>query len=239
MDKLESFQKNLGIVFKNKDLLRQVFVHRSYLNENPHFDLDHNERLEFLGDAVLELIVTEHLYKNYKEAEGILTAWRSALVKGEKLAELAKKFEIGENLMLSRGEDRSGGRTNQLLLANAFEALVGAMYLDQGYETCRDFIEKNLLSHLEEIIEKKLHVDPKSNLQEKSQEEVGITPTYEVLDEVGPDHAKTFEVGVYLNSTQLGKGKGSSKQSAQTAAAKDALAKWNKEKITDKFKNKH
>src|SRR4030042_2684679 len=216
-------EEKIGINFKNKKLLEQVLVHRSYLNENRDFELDNNERLEFLGDAVLELIVTRHLYKNYDNPEGELTNLRSALVRGKSLSELAQKFDIGKLLYLSRGEDKSGGRTNQLLLANAFEALVGAIYLDQGYGATEKFVEKHLILRLPEIIDKKLHIDPKSNIQELAQEEKGITPTYEVLSEEGPDHAKKFKVGIFLGDKKIGEGKGNSKQSAQTAEDEDAL----------------
>lgn len=224
--KAEELSKKIDIDFKNKDLLEQVLVHKSYLNENRESTLENNERLEFLGDAVLELIVTRYLYQHFDKPEGELTNLRSALVRGKMLANLAKKFEIGKLLYLSRGEDKSGGRENELLLANAFEALIGAIYLDQGYKTAEKFIEKHLISNLSEIIEKKLHVDPKSNIQELAQDEAGITPTYEVLKESGPDHAKHFRIGIFLGDKKIGEGEGSSKQSAQTRAAEDALEKW-------------
>jgi len=224
---LDELEEKIGIDFKSKSLLEQVLVHRSYLNENRDFGLDNNERLEFLGDAVLELIVTKYLYENYDNPEGELTNLRSALVRGKSLAELAQKFDIGKLLYLSRGEDKSGGRTNQLLLANAFEALIGAIFLDQGYEVAEKFVEKHLIIHLPEIIDKKLHIDPKSNIQELAQEEKGITPTYEVLSEEGPDHAKKFKVGIFLGDKKIGEGGGNSKQSAQTAAAENALTNWN------------
>lgn len=223
MKELSEFEQQVGVSFNNKDLLRQVFVHRSYLNENIGFDLDHNERLEFLGDAVLELVVTEHLYNTYSEPEGELTNWRSAIVRGVKLAEIAQKLNIGDYLSLSRGEQKSGGKARQLILANTFEAFVGALYLDKGYEEASQFIHKYLLTYLPEIIENKLYLDPKSRLQELAQEKSGTTPSYKVLSEYGPDHAKSFSVGVFINSDLIGEGSGASKQSAEQAAANNAL----------------
>lgn len=220
---LNELETKLGIAFNNKDLLRQVFVHRSYLNENPGFDLDHNERLEFLGDAVLELIVTEHLYNTYPNPEGELTNWRSAIVRGVMLAEIAQGLSMGDYLFLSRGEQKGGGKARQLILANTFEAFIGALYLDKGYEAASDFIHQHLLVRLPEIIEKKLYLDPKSRLQELAQEQSGHTPVYKVLGEFGPDHAKSFTVGVYISSTLVGEGSGSSKQNAEQSAASNAL----------------
>lgn len=217
-------EKKLGLKFKNKDLLIQAFTHRSYLNENPHFYLSHNERLEFLGDAVLELVVTEELYKKYpKKPEGELTNWRAALVNSKMLAEVAKTLNYSDFLLLSRGEARELGKAREYILANAFEALVGALYLDQGYKVCQTFIKKNLLSKLPEIIEKGLFRDSKSHFQEEAQEKVGITPTYKVLKEWGPDHAKRFVIGVFLGKEKVAQGQGSSKQEAEVEAAKNAL----------------
>jgi ribonuclease-3 len=220
---LELLEEKIGIHFENKDLLRQVFVHRSYLNEHRGFDLGHNERLEFLGDAVLELVVTEHLYKNYPNPEGELTNWRSALVKGETLAIVATELEFSEHLMLSYGEAKSGGKGKNLILANAFEALIGALYLDQGYDACQDFINRHILVRLEAILEHRLFIDPKSRLQEYTQEKFSITPSYIVLSEEGPDHAKNFTVGVNVGNKELAQGVGSSKQTAQVAAALAAM----------------
>lgn len=220
---ISEIEKNLNIVFTNRDLLQQVFVHRSYLNENSGFTLDHNERLEFLGDAVLELVVTEYLYLHYKNPEGELTNWRSALVRGVMLAQIANDLAMGEYLMLSRGEQKGGGKARQLILANTFEAFIGALYLDKGYEAAQTFIADHLLVKLPEILEKKLYMDPKSRLQELSQERNGLTPIYKVLSEQGPDHAKSFTVGVYLGDKLLGEGSGSSKQNAEQAAASNAL----------------
>lgn len=223
MEELVNFSKKIGVEFSDKDLLKQVFIHRSYLNEHRGLGLSHNERLEFLGDAVLELAVTEYLYLKYDKPEGELTNWRSALVKGETLAQVAIELGMPEHMLLSYGEAKSGGSHKNYLLANAFEALIGAMYLDSGYNTCQGFIEKHILARLPEIIQKGLFIDPKSRLQEYTQEHLSITPTYQVLEEAGPDHAKQFLVGVYLNEKELARGSGSSKQSAQIAAAQEAL----------------
>jgi ribonuclease-3 len=220
---LPELEQKLGVDFSNKDLLRQVFVHRSYLNENTGFDLDHNERLEFLGDAVLELVVTEYLYKNYKNPEGELTNWRSALVRGVMLAEIAQELAIGDYLFLSRGEQKSGGKARQLILANTFEAFIGALYLDKGYEAAQKFIHTHLVIRIDDIIANKLYMDPKSRLQELSQEKTGFTPSYKVVSESGPDHAKNFTVGVSIDGKMAGEGSGSSKQNAEQAAASNAL----------------
>lgn len=228
--KLFDFESKNNLNFKNKTLLRQVFVHRSYLNENSGFDLDNNERLEFLGDAVLELVVTEYLYIKYKNPEGELTNWRSALVKGTMLAEIANKIGINDLMYLSRGESKSIGKARQLILANAFEALIGAIYLDGGYKPAKKFIENNLIIYLKEILENRLYKDSKSLFQELSQEKDGITPQYKVISEIGPDHAKKFTVGVYLGEAMEGNGMGSSKQEAEQMAAQDALKKYEDDK---------
>lgn len=222
---LPTFEKEIGVSFKDKALLQQAFVHRSYLNENPDFPHGHNERLEFLGDAVLELAVTEYLYRTYPNPEGELTNWRSALVKGEMLSSLASELGMEPYLQLSRGEMKGNGRSRQLILANAFEALVGAIYLDQGYETAQAFVHRVLLGRLEDIIATGAYIDSKSHLQELAQERLGVTPNYEVLSESGPDHAKEFRVGVYLGEREAGEGSGASKQTAQQAAADQALRK--------------
>jgi len=226
--KLPNFNKleeNIGIRFKNKKLLQQAFVHRSFLNENPGAKLQHNERLEFLGDAVLELAVTKNLFNNYPNPEGELTTWRAALVNSKMLSEIATGFGFNDFLLLSKGESQDMGRARQFILANTFEALIGAIYLDQGFEAAEEFIKKHIFCHLPEIIEKKLYLDPKSHFQEKAQEKVGITPTYKILKEEGPDHCKTFLVGVYLNDELIAKGKGPSKQAAQVKAAENAIKK--------------
>jgi ribonuclease-3 len=226
LNSLLEFAKKIDVVFNDTDLLMQVFVHRSYLNENPEFKLDHNERLEFLGDAVLELVVTEVLYRKLPNPEGELTNIRSALVRGQTLSDIAGKLGMNEYLYLSRGEMKSEGKARQLILANCFEALIGAIYLDQGYDAAKKFIETNLLNRLENVVEQKTYLDPKSHLQERAQAEQGITPTYKVISEEGPDHAKNFTIGCYLLDEKIGEGHGSSKQTAETSAAADALAHW-------------
>jgi ribonuclease-3 len=224
MKNFDLLEKKLNINFKDKDLLITAFCHRSFLNENPEFYLPHNERLEFLGDAVLELVVTEYLYKNYPDKnEGELTNWRAALVNARMLAEIARNLGFNDFLLLSRGEEKETGKARMYILANTFEAFIGALYLDQGYKACKDFIEKHLIVKLPEIIEKGLFKDAKSRFQEEAQERVGITPTYKVLEEFGPDHAKHFIVGVFLKDELVAKGEGSSKQEAELEAAKKAL----------------
>ena len=224
MKDFSPLEKKLNLKFKNKDLLIQAFCHRSYLNENPDFYLNHNERLEFLGDAILELIVTEYLYQKYpKKLEGELTNWRAALVNAKMLSEVSKDLDFNDFLLLSRGEAKELGKARQYILANAFEALVGAIYLDQGLDSCKKFIKKNLIKKLPHIIEAGLFKDTKSRFQEEAQERVGITPAYKVLEEWGPDHAKHFIIGVFLNKELVAKGEGSSKQEAEETAAKNAL----------------
>lgn len=226
-NKLSDFESKIQITFINKQLLEQVFVHRSYLNEHKNFSLDHNERLEFLGDAVLELIVTEYLYNSYPNPEGELTNWRSALVKGESLSKLANDTEMEKYLMLSCGEQKSTGKARQLILANTFEALIGAIYLDQGYDTVKQFILKILVKKLPRIIDNQLYIDAKSKLQELTQEKLSITPSYNVISETGPDHDKEFIMTVCLNDRKIGQGNGSSKQEAEQHAAQNALESTN------------
>ena len=217
-------EKKLGIHFNNKELLTQAFAHRSYLNENPNFKLDHNERLEFLGDAVMELIVTAHLYKDFPEkTEGDLTNWRAALVNAKMLTTVAEELGFNNFLLLSRGEEKEGGKARAYILANTFEALLGALYLDSGFDPCDEFLKNNLLSRLPEIIKDGSYKDSKSKFQEQSQEKVSITPNYKVIKETGPDHQKKFIVGVYLNDELVAEGEGSSKQEAEDASAKEAL----------------
>jgi len=219
----DDLAKKLGVKFNNPELLQQAVTHRSYLNEHRGYKLDHNERLEFLGDAVLELVVTEYLYNNYNNPEGELTNWRAALVNGEMLAKISKELGVEEFLLMSRGEAKDTGRARQYLLANAFESITGAMYLDRGYEVAKDFIMKNVVVRLNEIIENKLYMDPKSRFQEEAQDKVGITPSYRVMSESGPDHDKKFVVGVFLETELVAKGEGPSKQEAQRSAAEKAL----------------
>jgi len=225
---LSRLEKKLNIVFKNKDLLIQAFVHRSFLNENPDFTIGHNERLEFLGDAVMELIVTEYLYKKYpKKAEGELTNWRAALVNTNQIAAVGEKLGFNEYLLLSKGESKDISKARRYILANTFESVIGAIYLDLGYEKSKKFIEKHLIKELPHIIEAGLFKDPKSHFQERAQEKTGITPTYKILDEWGPDHNKHFLVGVYIEKDLVAEGKGSSKQEAELAAAQAGLKKKN------------
>lgn len=220
---IKELEKTTGIQLKDKKLLENAFVHRSYLNENPDFDLPSNERLEFLGDAVLELIVSYHLYKNYpKLTEGELTALRAALVKTESLASEAKRLEMGEHLLLSKGEEAGGGRDNPYLLANTFEALIGAFYLDQGAKAVSNFVRKELLYKTGEILKSGLK-DAKSLFQEIAQEKYSITPVYKTLAEWGPDHDKHFRVGVFLKKQKMAEGEGRTKQAAEEDAANEAL----------------
>ncbi len=222
---ISKLEKNIGVEFNNKDLLLQALTHRSYINENPKWHLDHNERLEFLGDAVLELVVTEYLYKTYPNPEGEMTNWRASLVNANMLAKLSSEFDLNDFILLSRGEAKDTGRARQYILANAYEAVIGAIYLDSGYGVAEKFINKYVLKELAAIIENKTYRDAKSLFQEKAQEMVGITPTYDVLEEWGPDHARNFKVGVYIEKEMAGHGEGPSKQEAQQVAAEDALKK--------------
>lgn len=224
MINFSDFEKKTKIIFKNKDLLKQAFIHRSYINENPSAGLAHNERLEFLGDAVLELIVTDYLYKKYPNyAEGELTALRSALVNAVIISDIAAGLEMNDYLLLSKGEAKDIGKARQYILANTYEAYVGALYLDQGYETADKFVGKTLLPHTEEIISKKLWRDAKSLVQEKAQEFVLVTPSYRVLSESGPDHDRHFTVGILFGTDLIAEGKGKSKQEAEQKAAEAAL----------------
>lgn len=224
MHNLSKLEEKLSLNFKNKDLLLQALTHRSYLNEQSSFKVGHNERLEFLGDAVLELVVTEELYLKFPEQpEGELTSFRAALVNAKMLSDVSVELELNEFLLLSRGEAKDMGRARQYILANAFEALVGAIYLDQGYDSAKIFINRVLLPRLDEVLEKKLYKDPKSLFQEEAQERVSVTPNYEVIKEWGPDHDKHFIVGVYLGQELVAEGEGPSKQAGQEEAARNAL----------------
>ncbi len=226
--KLEDFEKKTNIIFKNKDILKQAFIHRSYINENPRTNLHHNERLEFLGDAVLELVVTDFLYSKYKNHnEGDLTAYRSALVNAVTLSEVANELSFNDLIMLSKGEAKDLSRARSSILADAYEAYVGAIYLDLGYEQARNFIEKTVLIKTEEIIKKGAYKDAKSFVQEKSQEKFGITPSYKILSEEGPDHDKIFTVAICFGNDVIAEGTGKSKQEAETSAAKNAIEKKN------------
>jgi ribonuclease-3 len=221
---LDSLQATLGYTFQDDQLIRQAMVHRSYLNENPDFALGHNERLEYLGDAVLELVVSDYLYRHYPNPEGDLTNWRASLVNAKSLSAIAAKLGLDTWLMLSRGEAKdTGSKARQNIHANAIEAIIGAMYLDGGIEPAKKFITDHILSTLDHILSNELYIDPKSKFQEMSQEVVGITPSYKVLKEWGPDHDKHFQVGVYLGSEQVAVGEGKSKQEAQVDAAANGL----------------
>ncbi|MFA6459077.1 MAG: ribonuclease III [Candidatus Paceibacterota bacterium] len=222
----ESFEKRIGVKFDDAKLLRSAVTHRSYLNENKKVDLEHNERLEFLGDAVLELVVTSYLFRKYtKKAEGELTAFRSALVNTVSLTKVAEHIGLNEFLLLSRGEAKDIGRARSVILANAVEAVIGAIYLDQGYNAAANFIADHLLNtiDIEEIIKNKTWIDAKSRFQEKAQEKAGKTPSYKTLKEAGPDHDKVFTLGVFLGDVQVATGSGPSKQEAEQKAAEKAL----------------
>jgi ribonuclease-3 len=217
-------QEKLGIKFKQPEMLVQAFVHRSYLNEHHDFALGHNERLEFLGDAVLELIVTEFLFREYGNPEGELTNWRAALVNAKILASIAYEIGMEEYLFLSHGEAKDAGtKARDYIMANAIEALIGSIYLDRGYEITQQFIARWVLPKLPYILENGLYLDAKSRFQESAQEIEGITPTYRVLHEEGPDHIKSFKIGVYLHNELIASGEGTSKQEAQTEAAEAGL----------------
>ncbi|MEK7218896.1 MAG: ribonuclease III [Patescibacteria group bacterium] len=214
-------EKTVGVRFKNKEMLLQALTHRSAVREvNRH---GHNERLEFLGDAVLEMATTEYLFHLSGRSEGELTNWRSALVQGDHLAEVAKDIKLGEYLFMSRGEEASDGRRKPSTLANAVEALIGAVYLDRGYDAARTFCQKFILQDLQKLLAQGKHKDEKSHFQEMAQEKSGITPHYEVLEEMGPDHEKLFTSAVYIDKEKIAEGKGNSKQKAEQAAAKAAL----------------
>lgn len=223
---LSLLEKRIRVKFKNRDLFAQVFVHTSYVNEHRREISADNERLEFLGDAVLELVTTDYLYQTFPDrGEGVLTNFRSALVKGQHLADVARSLELGNYLCVSHGEEKSGGREKSFILANTLEALIGAIYLDKGFSAAHRFIDRFILKNLGSILQKGLHIDAKSRFQELAQERNGVTPKYDVLSESGPDHDKTFEVGAFLNERLFGKGVGSSKQEGAQEAAFEAMKK--------------
>ena len=233
MKDFSALESKLNLNFENKDFLAQAFCHRSYINENPDFPLGHNERLEFLGDAVLELVVTEHLYNSYlTEGEGELTSWRAALVNTKILSETSKELGLDNFILLSKGETGEVGRNKQSILADTFEAVIGAIYLDGGYNPCKTFIERNLIVKLSRILKLGLHRDAKSRFQEEAQSKNGVTPAYKVLEESGPDHRKLFVLGVFIGDELIAKGKGYSKQEAEEEAARKALEvkEWNDNK---------
>ena len=237
LNRYTELEKKINVSFNDINLVDTAFVHKSYMNEHHDLKSQHNERLEFLGDAVLELVVTDYLYKKYpNEEEGVLTNWRSALVKGKHLAEIASELDLGLFLYLSRGEERSGGRKKNYILANTLEALIGAIYLDQDYKKAHNFIDTFILKRLEEILKKGLHIDAKSRFQEVAQEVLGITPEYKLVKEEGPDHNKIFVMGAYLGTEFVAEGNGSSKQKAEQEAAAAALKKnnWENYQLTEK-----
>jgi len=219
-------KQQLGTTFRDVNLLVMAFTHRSYVNEHRKTVSEHNERMEFLGDAVLELVVTEFLYRNYSEPEGILTNWRSSLVRTESISDAAKRMDFEPLLRLSRGEKRGSERARAQILANTYESVIGALYLDQGYEAAKTFITKSLLPTFDEILESGSWMDAKSHLQEKAQAVDNATPVYKVIEEEGPDHDKIFTVGVYVGDKLMGRGSGHSKQIGQQQAAQEALEKY-------------
>ncbi len=226
MKDFSKFSERIGVAFKDISILKTACTHRSYLNENRGSQAEHNERLEFLGDAVLELVVTSFLFEKYPDkAEGDLTAYRSAVVNAVSLEKAARAMELGDFMLMSKGESKDTGRARSIILANAVEAVIGAIYLDQGYESAERFIKDHILNVvvIEDIVAKKLWMDSKSRFQEKAQEKVGVTPTYKTLKEVGPDHNKQFTLGVFLNDVQVATGSGLSKQEAEQKAAEKAL----------------
>lgn len=224
------FERAIGVKFHDADLLKQAFTHRSFLNEHKNLKNHHNERLEFLGDAVLELAITHYLYIEYPDKnEGDLTSIRSALVNAQTCAEVAKSLQVNDYLLLSKGETKDTGRARQYILANALEAIIGAIYIDSGYESARDFILKFIAPKTAKIVEEELWVDAKSKFQERAQDVAGVTPSYKTLKEIGPDHDKKFTVGVFLGDQLVAEGDGDSKQDAEQSAARHAIKEkgWN------------
>lgn len=229
---LEKLEQQLNLKFEDPKLIENALIHRSYLNEHPEQKLVSNERLEFLGDAVLELLASERLYQLFPGSpEGDLTNFRAALVCTKSLASEARRLALGEHLFLSRGEEDSGGRDREYILANTFEALLGAIYLDQGLPPCQTFLEKHLFFKIDEIVANKTYKDAKSVFQEVIQEEIGLTPTYQVLEDWGPDHAKSFRMGVFIKDIKVGEGEGGSKQEGEQSAAQNALENWDTVKV--------
>jgi ribonuclease III len=223
-ESLLKLEKILGVAFRDRNHLLTAITHRSYLNEHREATQEHNERYEFLGDAVLELVVTDFLFRKYPEKpEGELTALRAALVNTVSLADVASKLGVNDFLLLSKGEERDTGRARQYILANTFESLIGGLYLDQGYEAAQDFIARRLFDRTDSIAEKRLWQDAKSRFQELAQDAVSITPSYVTLSQTGPDHDRVFTVGAFLGSEKIAEGKGRSKQEAEQSAAIKAL----------------
>lgn len=227
-------RETLGFEFEHIEWLITALTHRSYVNEHKKSTSEHNERLEFLGDAVLELVVTDYLYKNFEEQEGILTSWRAALVRTESIAEAGERLGYEPLIRMSKGEKSGSDRARMQIVANAFEAVLGSIYLEKGYEECRKYVEKYILSKLDAILAEGSWRDPKSHLQEVSQRIDGATPVYKVMEEVGPDHDKVFTLGAYVNNKLMGKGIGPSKQSAQQEAARAALNTYEELQVDQK-----
>lgn len=226
MTDVKPYQDFLGYTFKNIKLLEQAFIHRSFINENPKLGMSHNERFEFLGDAVLELVATNFLFEKYPEKdEGDLTSYRAALVNAVIIGEVAASIGMNDYIMLSKGESRDTGKARNYILADTYEAVVGAMYLDGGYEPAKEFIHRTLLGRIDEVIRKGLFKDAKSMVQEKAQEHVGVTPSYRVIKEIGPDHDKRFTIGIFFGDNAIAEGNGKSKQEAEQTAAQNALIK--------------
>ncbi len=226
MPDFQKFSEKMKVTFNDINLLKQACTHRSFLNENKAAGLEHNERLEFLGDAVLELVVTSYLFRKYPgKNEGDLTSYRSALVNTHSLSRVATVLGVNDYLLLSKGESKDTGRARSIIMADSIEAIIGAIYLDQGYNGAANFISSNLLEviDIDEIVEKKLWLDAKSRFQERAQEETGLTPSYKTLKEVGPDHNKEFTLGVFIGDVQIALGSGLSKQEAEQKAAEKAL----------------
>ena len=230
MSKVQDLEALIGIEFKNKNLLKQALTHRSYLNEHHDCEVGHNERLEFLGDAVLEIIVTEFLYLNFSDKpEGELTNWRASLVNSKMLFQVAKELDFEKYLLLSKGESRDkNSKARQYILANSVEAIIGAIYLDQGIEATKKFVFNNIIKNLDDIVRRKAYLDPKSRFQELSQDICGITHSYKLIKEEGPDHAKKFTIGLFLEEELVSIGEGASKQEAQINAAEKGIEikKW-------------
>lgn len=238
-DPLETLKKILSVTVIDDQLLKQAFTHRSYLNESKK-PVHSNERLEFLGDSVLSFLVSEHLYRTFPSfPEGHLTNIRSSIVKTTTLAEIAGELHLGSYLLLSRGEEESGGRNNPSILADTFEALLGAIFIDQGIESAHTIVQSYLFPRIERVLKEKLFKDAKSMFQEIVQLHMKISPLYKVIDERGPDHAKVFTIGVYVGETLFGEGKGKSKQEGEQIAASAALEKWKKKEYTDSYGSKN
>lgn len=229
MKNKKTIEKKLGVTFKDENLLKNALIHRSYLNENREPGLENNERLEFLGDAVLELIISAELYRKFpNKKEGKLTSIRSAIVRTESLAEESRRLKIGDHILMSKGEEDSGGKDKDFILANTYEAILGAMYLDRGIEECEEFVKRTALKKLPRVIKDELFIDPKTKIQELAQAKYKVTPTYKVVKESGPDHDKSFTVALNLGNKSIAKGTGLSKQKAEEEAAQKAIDKLEK-----------